>query len=710
MADPVKNTNTEEVAPHTMSETEVKTESTTNSGAPSAPDKEVDNESQMETQGGERKSENVVLGAQYHPVILSNLSNQQNTSFWRGYKRFWPFLRPYWLMAALGILLTIPVGALDAVIALFLKPFTDQVMVQQEAQFAYYVPLIVIGFTLLQGIFIYASSLVNGYVGGAVNLLMRSRLYTKLLSFDSRFFDANNSGSVILRFFNDSETASSGLIQNIRLFLTKFFSSLSLICVLIYNSWELTVLAIGVVCFLIIPMRIVRKRVKSIVNKTVTVSTGMITLYNETALGSKVIKSFNLKEYMYQRFKEQADFLFKMSIKMIRDTNWLSPVMHLVSSLGVGGVLYLGVDLILKGELTSGEFVSFLAALIMLYTPLKSIGNNYIQVQTAMLALDRIYDLLDAETMENGKHEGSKKLTDIKESLEFDHVAFSYTGEYDVLKDISFKIKTGQKVALVGNSGGGKTTVCSLITRLYELKAGSIKIDGTDIRDFTLDSLRSQVAFVFQDNFLFDGTIRQNILFGKEDATEEEIQLALKSAYIDEFVAGLPKGLDTEIGERGVTLSGGQKQRIAIARAIIKNAPLVILDEATSALDNRSEKVVQKALDELMKGRTTLVIAHRLSTIRDADVIMVINDGYIVEQGNHEELLALNGAYATLYNSQFKKQESKAEDTDASNTTDEAAAEGYEKAEPAEAEDLGAAPSTADKIEEKTVAATDSKS
>lgn len=594
---------------------------------------------------------------QYHPMILSDLSAQRSTSFWRGYKLFWPFLKPYWLLALLGVLLTIPVGALDAVIALFLKPFTDNVMVNQQVEAAYYVPIIIIGFTIVQGIFIYASSLVNSYVGGAINLLIRAKLYDKLLSFDSRFYDANNSGSVILRFFNDAESASSGLISNMKLFLTKFFSSLSLVGVLLYNSWQLTIVAIGVVCFLILPMRIVRKRVKGIVNKSVSASTGMITLYNETTQGSKVIKSFNLKQYMYARFYEQADFLFKMSVKLVRDTNWLSPVMHFVSSLGVGAVLYFGVDMIIKGQITSGEFVSFLAALIMLYTPLKSIGNNYIQVQSALLALDRINDLLEYESFENGKNEGTKKLDGIKEGIEFSHVAFSYTGQVDVLKDINFKVKVGQKVALVGNSGGGKSTVCSLITRLYEVKSGTIAIDGIDIKDYSLESLRSQVAFVFQDNFLFAGTIRQNILFGKADATEEEINLALKSAYLDEFVASLKDGLDTQIGERGVSLSGGQKQRLAIARAIIRNAPLVILDEATSALDNKSEKVVQKALDELMKGRTTLVIAHRLSTIRDADVILVVNDGYIVEQGTHDSLLAKNGAYAALYNSQFKVKE-----------------------------------------------------
>ena len=617
--------------------------------------------SKPETMSDDLKHEQEVaqeaMKSQYHPIILSDLSTQRSTSFWRGYKLFWPFLKPYWVLAVVGVLLTIPVGALDAVIALFLKPFTDNVMVNQQVEAAYYVPAIIIGFTIVQGIFIYASSLVNSYVGGAINLLIRAKLYEKLLSFDSRFYDANNSGSVILRFFNDAESASSGLIANIKLFLTKLFSSLSLIGVLLYNSWQLTIVAIGVVCFLVVPMRIVRRRIKGIVNRSVSASTGMITLYNETTLGSKVIKSFNLKQYMYQRFYEQADFLFKMSVKLVRDTNWLSPVMHFVSSLGVGAVLYFGVDMIIKGQITSGEFVSFLAALIMLYTPLKSIGNNYIQVQGALLALDRINDLLEYESFENGKNEGDKKLDGIKQGVEFSHVAFSYTGQVEVLKDINFKVKVGQKVALVGNSGGGKSTVCSLITRLYETKAGTITIDGIDIKDYSLESLRSQVAFVFQDNFLFAGTIRQNILFGKADASEEEINQALKSAYLDEFVASLPDGLDTQIGERGVSLSGGQKQRLAIARAIIRNAPLVILDEATSALDNRSEKVVQKALDELMKGRTTLVIAHRLSTIRDADVILVVNDGYIVEQGSHDELLALNGAYAALYNSQFKVKE-----------------------------------------------------
>ena len=472
---------------------------------------------------------------------------------------------------------------------------------------------------------------------------------------NTAFYNANNSGSVIFRFASDPDLATSGLISNIRLFLTKFFSSVSLVFVLIYNSWQLSFVALGVLLLLFVPMQIVRKRVKQIVNRTVGANSKVMTLYNETSQGNREIKSFNLKGQMFKHFSETMGYLFRLNMKIVRDTNWLAPVMHLITAFGVAGVLYFGLHLILIGEITSGGFVAFLAALIMLYTPIKSIGNNYISVQQALLALDRIYQLLDEHSFENEDDSSKDKLKNIKDEIAFKQVHFSYTNEREILKGISFKVKVGTKVALVGNSGGGKTTVCSLIPRLYDIDSGEICIDGRNITDFSLDSLRSQVAMVFQDNFLFEGTIRENLMFGRMDASQDEIDNAIRSAYLDDFVYSLPHGLDTVIGERGLLLSGGQKQRLAIARAILKNAPLVILDEATSALDNKSEKVVQKALDRLMEGRTTIVIAHRLSTVMDADKILVINDGQIVEEGNHQELLALNGAYAVLYNSQFNK-------------------------------------------------------
>ena len=576
------------------------------------------------------------------------------TSFLRGYKQFWPFFKPIWMVGVLGILLTVPVGALDAVIAYFLKPFIDNVMIAQQKDFADYVPIIIISFTLMQGFFIYFSAFVNNYVGTKISFLIKIKLYQKLLYLDTQYFDINSTGNIIFRFFNDADNASNGLISNIKLFLTRFFSSISLIFVLFYNSWQLALIALGVVSIIIIPLSQVKKAIKRIMDKAVTGQAEIYTHYNETTSGIRVIKSFGLRKYMDEQFDYKALGLFSLGMRMIRNTNWLTPVLNLISALGVAGVLYFGVSFILDETMTSGAFVAFIAALMMLYAPLKSIGNNYINVQNSLLALDRIYEILNMKSFEENPDVGEFELKAIQSEIDFQNVHFSYDGTREIIKGISLTIPVGKKIALVGNSGGGKTTVCSLIPRLYNVTKGSILIDGKNVKDYSLSSLRSQIAVVFQDNFLFDGTIRENIVCARENATEEEIQTAVKSACLDEFLKTLPNGIDTKIGERGVTLSGGQKQRVAIARAIIKNASLVILDEATSALDNKSEKIVQQALDNLMKGKTTIVIAHRLSTIRDADQIVVLNDGQIAELGTHEELLEKKGVYANLYLSQFK--------------------------------------------------------
>ncbi len=580
------------------------------------------------------------------------------------YKRMWPFIKKYLWLLVLGILLTVPVGTLDALIALFLKPFMDNVMVDKQQEFASNVPLIIVGFVILQGVFIYTSTLVNTYIGNKVNLDLRTAMFNKLLKLDCAYYDKMDSGLIIFRFYNDAELSTGGLIGNFRLFLTKFFSSLSLIIVLIYNSWQLSLVAIGVLIFLLLPMRIVRKRIAYIMKRTVMEGGFILTVYNEATGGNRIIRSYTLEDSMLTRFKKSALFLFGMGMKMCRDTNWLSPMMHVVSACGVAIVIWYGGKLIVAQEITSGTFVSFIAALIMLYTPLKSIGNNYIQLQQSCLAVERVMEIFNTESAaEKDEKDCYPDLPEIQKGIEFKNVKFAYQGtEKNVLDGVSFTVPKGKKVALVGNSGGGKSTVCSLIPRLYEIKSGSIEIDGKDIRNVSLKSLRSQISMVFQDNFLFAGTIRENILMGNSQATEEEVKAACTHACLDEFLAKLPKGIDTEIGERGILLSGGQKQRVAIARAFVKNAPIVILDEATSALDNKSEKVVQEALDNLMKNKTVIVIAHRLSTIVDSDSIMVINDGEIVEQGSHAELLGHEGAYALLYKSQFSKK--KREDDD----------------------------------------------
>ena len=576
----------------------------------------------------------------------------------KNFVRMWPYIKPYWFRAALGVALTVPVGALDGVVAMFLKPFMDKVMVDKQPHFSSMIPFLIVGFTVVQGVLIYASNYFNTWVANKITIGVKRKLYDKLLSMDTSYFDRNNSGTILMRYSNDAETASSGLIDNLKQFLSKTFSSVSLIFVLFYNSWQLAFIAIAVLIFFVYPMAVVRKKMKEIMNKTVGNLSYVMTIYNETFAGNKTIRSFTLEDEFKDRFHEVTDMRFALAMKLVKGTNWLSPLMHIIMSIGIAFVIGCGSYLIVSGTITSGNFVAFIAALMMLYTPLKSVGNNYISMQQSFLAIDRIFDILDLQpTIKDNVN--AKELKEITKNIQFEHVHFEYTKGREVLHDINLDIPVGSTIALVGNSGGGKTTISALLPRLYDIKKGAIKIDGSDIRDISQKSLRKHIAMVFQDNFLFSGTVRENILLGNGHASEETIWQALKNSCLDDFVKSLPQKLDTQIGERGILLSGGQKQRLAIARAFVKNAPIVILDEATSALDNKSEKVVQEALDNLMKNRTVIVIAHRLSTIQNADKIVVINDGKIAEQGTHDELLKLHGAYYSLYSMQFKKQEEK---------------------------------------------------
>ena len=474
------------------------------------------------------------------------------------------------------------------------------------------------------------------------------------MSMETAFFDKYDSGVMIQRFSSDSDTACNGLLDNLKTFVSRFFSSLSLICVLIYNSWQLAIIAVAVLFLALMPLASVKRRIQKTIWQSVQESTKIYTSYNETHSGNKTIAGYNLQKYIYAKFDETLKKMFKLNIKMVQKTAWMTPLMHIVVSAGIGAVIWYGSMLIVNGKITPGNFVSFITALILLYTPIKGIGRSFNNVQISFLAIERIVELLDMIPSVKDK-ENAIVLEKVKDDIVFDNVTFGYRPEQTVLKNINLTVKAGSNIAIVGNSGGGKTTLVNLLPRFYDPQEGRILIDGVDIKDYTLASLRAQMAVVFQDNFLFSGTLKQNILSGRPDASNEDIERVLKLVYLDEFVASLKDGLDTEIGERGSQLSGGQKQRLAIARALIKDAPIVILDEATSALDNKSEAVVQKAVENLMKNRTVFVIAHRLSTIKNAEKIIVINDGQIVEAGTHDELLALeNGAYRALYNAQFK--------------------------------------------------------
>ena len=563
------------------------------------------------------------------------------------YKKMWPFVKPYMFRAILAILICIPIGALDSVVALSLKPYMDIVLVDKTESSPAYIPLLIVAFTSVQGFLNYAATYLNTWVGTKINQDLKRALYKKLLHLETSYYDQHNSGFVIQRFNTDCDIACSGLLENLKVFVSRFFSSISLICVLIYNSWQLAIIAVLILGCALMPLASVRRRIKRVVMGSVVEGAKVVSNYNETYSGNKTIASYNLQNKIYNTFDSTLHNLFKLTIKMVQKTAWMTPALHIIVSIGIGAVIG-------YGDITSGNFVSFITALILLYTPIKSIGKNYNAMQVSFLAIERVVEILETEPTIFDKP-NAVTLKGVKKSINFNHVYFEYKEGVPVLKDINLEVKAGTTVALVGNSGGGKTTIVNLIPRFYDVKSGSITIDKTDIRDISLESLRDNIAVVFQDNFLFAGTIRDNILLGKEDATEEEIATAVKMACLDEFINELENGLDTKIGERGSLLSGGQRQRLAIARAFIKNAPVVILDEATSALDNKAEAVVQRAIDNLMQDRTVFVIAHRLSTVQNADKIVVINDGEIIETGTHEELLQEeNGAYKALYNAQFK--------------------------------------------------------
>lgn len=588
-------------------------------------------------------------------LLLKRIKNKiTSTTFVQNYSRMVPYVRPYWFRAILAIVITIPIGSMDAVIAWSLQPYMDVVMVEKSSNLTSLIPLLIIIFSSFQSLLNYLATYLNTWVGRKIANDVKLDLYNKLIRYDASFFDNSSSGNVMFRFNNDVDMACSGLLSNLKLFTTRVFSSLSLIGVLFYNSWQLAILAVVVLLFALYPLTTVRRRIKGIMGKTVFSGGAIVTHYNETFSGNRIITSYNLYDYQANKFRNTLNTLFKLGIKMVQRTALMSPLMHFVVSLGIAGVIWLGSYLIVTGQITAGNFVSFITALIMLYNPIKSIGNNFNNVQMAFMAMERVFSLLDQQSQIADKPD-AVELKSIKKRIEYKNVNFEYIEGKPVLSKVNLKVKIGQTIAFVGNSGGGKTTMVNLLPRFYDVKSGRITIDGVDVRDLKLDSLRQNIAIVFQDNFLFGGTIKDNILLGKEGATEEELQCAVKSACLEEFIASLEDGLDTEIGERGILLSGGQKQRIAIARAFLKDAPIVILDEATSALDNKSEAVVQEAIENLMKDRTVFVIAHRLSTVRNADNIVVINYGKIVETGTHDELLAKeDSAYGALYKSQLK--------------------------------------------------------
>ena len=585
--------------------------------------------------------------------------------------KIFPFIKPYLGRIILGFLIAIPLGLLDGVVALSLKPYMDYVVGQKDLVFTLFnvthtipygtlatvIPFGVVGFALFQGVLRYLNDYVTEWSSQKVTNSVKKSLFRTLTGMDTAFYNENSSGIVLSRFLTDPETASKGFISNIKTIIASSCGALGLICVMLHNSWKLAIIGVIVLCAAFVPVALIRKRVKQASNKNMVISGGITTNINETYAGNKVMTAYCLQEYQHKAFDTQIERSFTVNMSLIKRAGWMSPLMYTIASVGIATVLWYGTGLIIKGEMTAGSFASFVTSLLLLYKPVKTLGNTLTGLQNIFVAMERVFELFDIKP-ELQECKNPVELAEVQNIIEFNNITFRYDDERDVLKNINLQVRKGETIAIVGNSGGGKSTFVNLIPRFYDVNAGAIKIDGLDIRQYSLESLRKNIAMVFQDNFLFSGTIRENIMMGNFEATDADLEQAIRSAHLEEMLAELPDGLDTELGERGLTLSGGQRQRVAIARAMIRKSPIVILDEATSALDNKSEAIVQKALDNLMENKTVFVIAHRLSTIKNADRIAVINEGELVELGSHNELMSIEkGHYKALYDMQFSKQE-----------------------------------------------------
>ncbi|MDR1168422.1 MAG: ABC transporter ATP-binding protein/permease [Heliobacteriaceae bacterium] len=602
---------------------------------------------------------------------LSKTTAQNSFEYRWLLSRIFPYIKPYMARIIIGFLIAVPVGMLDGVVALSLKPYMDYVIGQKDLVFALFgrdfsitwqtiafaIPFGVVAFATIQGVLRYLNSYISKWVSQKITNCVKIDLFKRLVYMDASFFDENRSGIILSRYSSDAKTASDGIVDRCEGIIVSGFGALSLIAVMLYSSWKLAAVGVFVLCVAFIPVHLMRKRIRNASNKNMKIGSSINTNFNETYHGNRVMRAYRLQEHRVSRLSAKIKESFDVDMSLTKRSGWMSPLMYLIASIGIAIVLSYGTQLITSGQMTAGSFASFVTSLLLLYKPVKTLGNTMTGLQGTFVAMGRVFELFDLyPEIQDG--ENAIAMKGLSSGIEFKDVSFEYVAERPVLKNINLKIRKGETLAIVGNSGGGKSTLISLLSRFYDVTSGAITIDGVDLRDLITDSLRKNIALVFQDNFLFSGTIRENILMGNYDASENELERAVKSAHLEEMLAELPDGLDTLIGERGTTLSGGQRQRVAIARAMIASAPIIILDEATSALDNKSEAIVQKALDNLMQDKTVFVIAHRLSTIKNADRIAVINEGELTELGTHSELMDIkDGKYRHLYKMQFKTQE-----------------------------------------------------
>ena len=568
------------------------------------------------------------------------------------YKRLLKYVRPYLSRLVLAIFFSIIVGAISTSPVPLIQKTFDKVFVEKDAFMLTLIPLALVGLYLIKGVLSYAQNLIIFGISWELVVFVREKLFSHIHRLPFEFFEANQTGHLISRIINDVAIMQSTVTRMLKEFMQNGVMALALLGWIFYLKWQWAIIAIIVFPLMAFPVSNISRKLKRYSHKGQEILANVNSTILESFAGVKIVRAFGLEFREIEKFNQYSENYLSLMKKNVKYVEIVSPLLEFLGVASAGVVLWYGGSQVLAGEVSQGTFIAFIVAMFMLYGPLRLLFKIYANVQISLAGAERVFSILDQE--EEKADEGTETLSNFKDRIEFRQVSFRYPSrDTMVLKEIDIEVKKSDILAIVGMSGAGKTTLVDLLFRFFNVTSGKILIDGKDIREYRLDSLRQNLALVTQETFLFNDTIWKNISFGKTNASDEEILQAAKAAHVDIFVQSMEDGYETVIGERGVKLSGGQRQRISIARAILRDAPILVLDEATSALDSESEKLVQDALHNLMEHRTTFVIAHRLSTIKNADRIIVLDKGEITEMGTHESLLSGSGLYQKYFEMQM---------------------------------------------------------